>query len=88
VIVEFDNFFDSREVLGVRRKHVLLVQDAGSIPADQYKDCDQFDQYAGHCIVSNFQLHCDSHSQIPTVAETLSAPALARTNLIRLQSLD
>jgi len=24
----------------------------------------RFDQYAGHCIVSNFWLHCDSHSQI------------------------
>jgi len=32
------------------------------------------DQYAGHSIVSNFQLHRDSHLQIQTVVETLSAP--------------
>jgi len=48
----------------------------------------RFDQYAGHCIVSNFQLHCDTHLQIPTATETPSAPTLARSNLIRLSSFD
>ena len=47
-----------------------------------------FDQYAGHCIVSNFRLHCDSHSQILTATETPAALTLARCNLIRLISLD
>jgi len=47
-----------------------------------------FDQYVGHCIISNFRLHRDSHWQIPTVAETASAQTLARSNLIRLPSLD
>jgi len=46
----------------------------------------RFDQYAGHCIVSNFRLHLDSHSQILTATETSSAPTLARSNLIRLSS--
>ena len=48
----------------------------------------RFDKYAGCCIVSNFQLHRDSHSQIPTATDTPSAPTLARSNLIRLPSLD
>ena len=48
----------------------------------------RFDQYAGHCIVSNFWLHRDSHSKIPIATETLSAPTLARSNLIHLSSLD
>jgi len=50
----------------------------------------RFDQYAGHCIVSIFRLHPgrDSHSQIPTVAETPSALTLARSNLIRLAWFD
>ena len=48
----------------------------------------RFDQYAGHCIVSNFRLHRDSHSQILIATETQSAPTLARSNLIRLSSLD
>jgi len=48
----------------------------------------RFDQYAGHCIVSNFRLHRDSHSQILTATKTPSAPTLARSNLIRLSSLD
>jgi len=48
----------------------------------------RFDQYAGHCIVSNFELHRDSHSQILTATETPSAPTSARFNLIRLSSLD
>ena len=48
----------------------------------------RFDQYAGHCIVSNFRLHRDSHSQILTAKETPSALTLARSNLIRLSSLD
>jgi len=46
----------------------------------------RFDQCAGHCIVSNFWLHGDSHSQILTSTETPSAPTLARSNLIRLSS--
>jgi hypothetical protein len=41
-----------------------------------------------HCIVSNFRLHRDSHSQILTATETPSAPTLARSNLVRLSSLD
>jgi len=41
----------------------------------------RFDQYAGHCIVSNFRLHRDSHAQILTAKETPSAPTLARSNL-------
>jgi len=44
--------------------------------------------FAGHCIVSNFRLHCDSHSQIPIIAASTSAMTLARSNLIRLPSLD
>ena len=48
----------------------------------------RFDQYAGHCIVSNFRLHRDSHSQILIAREASSAPTLARSNLIRLSSLD
>jgi len=47
-----------------------------------------FDQYAGNCIVSNFWLHCASHLQILTSTETVSAPTLARSNLICLSSLD
>ena len=46
----------------------------------------RFDQYASHCIVSNFRLHCDSHSQILIAKETPSALTLARSNLIRLSS--
>ena len=34
----------------------------------------------GQCIVLNFRLHHDSHSQILTATETLSAPTLARSN--------
>jgi len=48
----------------------------------------RFDHYAGHFIVSNFRLHCDSDSQIPIVAETPSALTLARSNLTCLSSLD
>jgi len=48
----------------------------------------RFDQYAGQCIVSNVRLHRDSHSQILTATETSSALTLARSNLIRLSSLD
>ena len=48
----------------------------------------RFDQYVGHCIVSNFRLHLDSHSQISTATEPPSAPTLARSNLIRLPILD
>jgi len=48
----------------------------------------RFDQYAGHCIVSNFRLHRVSHSQISTAMETPTTPMLARSNLIRLPSLD
>jgi len=48
----------------------------------------RFDQYPGHCIVSNFRLRRDSHLQILTATETPSAPTLARSNLIRLSSLD
>jgi len=48
----------------------------------------RFDQCAGHCIVSNFRLHCDSHSRISTAMETPSAPTLARPKLIRLPFLD
>jgi len=38
----------------------------------------RFDQCAGHCVVSNFRLHRDSHLQIPTATETPSVPTLAR----------
>jgi len=48
----------------------------------------RFDQYAGHCIVSNFRLHRDSYSQILTATENSSAPTSARSILIRLSSLD
>jgi len=48
----------------------------------------QFDQYAGHCIVSNFRLHRDSHTQILTATETPFAPTLARSKLFHLSSLD
>ena len=48
----------------------------------------RFDQYVGHCIVSNFRLHLDSHSQIMTATEPPSAPTSARSNLIRLPILD
>ena len=50
----------------------------------------RFDQCVGLCIVSNFWLDSDSHLQIPTATdlETPSAPTLARSNLIRLLSLD
>jgi len=47
----------------------------------------RFDQYAGY-IASNFRIHRDFHLRIPTVAETPSALTLARSNLIRLPSLD
>jgi len=47
-----------------------------------------FDQYAGHCIVSNFRLLRDWLSQITTAAETPSAPTLARSNLICLLTVD
>jgi len=45
-------------------------------------------QYASNSIVSNFQLHRDSHSQIPTIAKTSYAPTLARSTVIRLPCLD
>ena len=48
----------------------------------------RFDQYAGHCIVSNFRLHRDSHSQILTATDTPSALTLARSNLICLSSVN
>ena len=48
----------------------------------------RFDQYADHCIVSKFRLHCDSHLQILTAKETPLAPTLARSNLIRLSCLN
>jgi len=36
----------------------------------------QFDQYAGHCIVSNFWLHRDSHSQILQAVLKILQPVL------------
>jgi len=48
----------------------------------------QFDQYTGHCIVSNFRLHRDSHVQISTATEAPPTPTLVRFNLIRLAFLD
>jgi len=48
----------------------------------------RFDQYAGHCIVSNFWHPRNSLLQIPTAAETPSVLTLARSTLIRLPTLD
>ena len=48
----------------------------------------RFDQYTSRCIVSNFQLHRDSLSKIPTTAETPSARTLSRSNLMRLSTLE
>jgi len=48
----------------------------------------RFDQYASHCIVSNFPLHRDSHSQISTATEIPSTSTLSGCNLIRLSFLD